>query len=100
MRQRVRGMRLTLAFSLRPSSSLGIGPVDELGAQEQAVDCDLQGSRTLTKAPTSLGLDLEAAVKLSCLSVSMTSKQWQSVWVTVCGSWSPPTFQQLEEPEN
>lgn len=96
----MRGMRLTLAFSPRPSSSLGIGPVDELGAQEQAVDCDLQGPRTLTKASTSLGLDLEAAVKLSCLSASMISKQWQPVWVTVCGTWAPLTFQQLEGPEN
>ena len=32
MKQRVRGMRLTLAFSPRLSSSLGIGPVVELRA--------------------------------------------------------------------
>ena len=65
-------MRLILAFSLRPFSSLDIGRLGELGAQEQAVDHDLQGSSILPKASTSFGLDLEAAVKLSCLPVSMT----------------------------
>ena len=68
----MRGVRLILAFSLRPFSSLDIGRLGELGAQEQAVDHDLQGSSTLPKASTSFGLDLEAAVKLSCLPVSMT----------------------------
>lgn len=72
MRQRVRGVRLMLVFSPRPFVSLGIGPVGEQGAQGQVVDCDLQGSRTLLKASISLGLDLEAEVKLSCLPVSMT----------------------------
>ena len=78
-----------LAFFLGASSSPTLSPVSELRGpgNRLGVVCVLQGCRALTKAGHWPGPDLEEAMNLSPIPVSLTEWQRPSVWVTIFGTY-------------